>query len=67
MDFSAFNTPTKTGGGGGLTNVQILRDGEPLTARSATAEEDFGAPQTTPAAQYGYQPPRIDPITGLPM
>lgn len=65
VDFYAYNNPNKKGVGCGLTNVQILRDGEPLTARSATAEEDFGAPQTAPAAQYGYQPPRIDPITGL--
>ena len=78
VDFYAYSNPNKKGVGCALTNVQILRDGEPLTARSATAEEDFGAPVPQqvpqPAAQYGYQPPtqygyqpQINPITGLPM
>jgi hypothetical protein len=51
IDFYAYNNPNKKGVGCGLTNVQILRDGEPLGGQSVSAEEDFGAPQ-------GYQMPQ---------
>lgn len=61
VDFYAYNNPNKKGVGCGLTNVQILRDGPALGGQSVSAEEDFGA---NPG---GYQPPRINPITGLPM
>ncbi len=69
IDFYAYNNPNKKGVGCGLTNVQILRDGEPLGGQSVSAEDDFGEPQQgyqmpqQPVQQYGqpaqpqYQPP----------
>ena len=50
VDFFPYDSNGKKGVGCGLTNVQILRDGEPLDNRR-TAEDDFGAPQA-----QGYAP-----------
>lgn len=50
VDFFPYNQNGKKGVGCGLTNVQILRDGEPLGNRT-TAEDDFNG------GQGGYAPP----------
>ena len=69
VDFFPYNSGGKKGVGCGLTNVQILRDGEALDNRT-TAEDDFGAPQgyqmpqqpapqyVPPQQAYGYAPPQ---------
>jgi hypothetical protein len=58
VDFFPYDNSGKKGVGCGLTNVQILRDGEPLDNRR-TAEDDFGGPaQQYAPPQPQYQPPQ---------
>ena len=63
FDVYPYSNPNKKGVGFGLSNVQILRDGEPLGAAPMSAEEDFGTPsqaqsQYTAPAQPQYQQPQ---------
>ena len=60
IDVYPYNNPNKRGVGFGLSNVQILRDGEPFGGGSVSAEDDFG----TPAA--GYAPPTNQPYPQAP-
>lgn len=59
----AYNSNGRKGISFGLNTVQKLRDGDPLGGGRVSAADDFGAP----AGGTGYQPPRIDPVTGLPI
>lgn len=56
VDFFPYNQAGKKGIGCGLTNVQVLEDGEPLGNRT-TAEEDFGAAAAPAYQAPAYQPP----------
>lgn len=72
VNFFAYNSNGRRGVGCGLSNIQKLRDGEPLGSRT-NAADDFsdGAAQTYPQPQqpaYGqpaYQPPQ-QPAYGQP-
>lgn len=55
VTFFGYNAPQNKGIGVALDNVQKVKDGEPLGAARATAEDDF-----TPIAPPGYaQPPAV--------
>jgi len=64
VDFFPYDSNGKKGVGVGLTNVQILRDGEPLGNRR-TVEDDFGTPANAGPAQ-GYQPPQYQQPAYVP-
>jgi len=57
IDFYPYYQANKKGVGCGLTNVQKLADGEPLSG-GTTAEEDFGSPQPQ---QPQYAPQQYAP------
>lgn len=70
VDFFPYANGGNKGIGCSLINVQKLEDGEPLAARSASAEDDFGQGAPTPyqpqAPAYGAPQPPYAPPAAYP-